>query len=263
MFHSPAERTYRYTFVTRYLWIPSALIPATMAWFLEHAGFPRGPVAIVLLSAVVSGATIYFFFGRPELQLHLEGIHVQAAFRAHELRWEEIRRTRYRSQTMAEEIGRQFGVIGVLAGFFAAQKKDAKKSGEWLIVEGDSDKLTISTMFVNGAEVIKEVLAKVNARLKPDLQRQLQQGQTVDFGDLHVQPDGVRWKNKAVVPYANLKEIGLKGSQFRIKADGKWLDYAAVASQKIPNLFVALELIEEKRTLAQRGALAAGAGALS
>jgi hypothetical protein len=36
----------------------------------------------------------------------------------------------------------------------------------------------------------------------------------------------------------------------RVKAEGKWLDNIAVTAKKVPNIFVLLDLIEEKRSTA-------------
>jgi hypothetical protein len=43
----------------------------------------------------------------------------------------------------------------------------------------------------------------------------------------------------------------------RVKAEGKWLDNIGVTAKKVPNIFVLLDLIEEKRsTLAGKSAVA-------
>jgi hypothetical protein len=36
----------------------------------------------------------------------------------------------------------------------------------------------------------------------------------------------------------------------RVKAEGKWLDNIAITAKKVPNIFVLLDLIEEKRSTA-------------
>jgi hypothetical protein len=73
----------------------------------------------------------------------------------------------------------------------------------------------------------------------------LQQGKEVFFGDLVLTSSGIRFKKKEVA-YKDIESAKISGRDFRVKQSGKWLDAVAVPSQKIPNIFVAIDLIEEK-----------------
>jgi len=60
----------------------------------------------------------------------------------------------------------------------------------------------------------------------------------------------VVWKSKEPIPYAALVKCKIDGSMLRVKAEGKWLDNIAITAKKVPNVFILLDLIEEKRSTA-------------
>jgi hypothetical protein len=104
-------------------------------------------------------------------------------------------------------------------------------------------------------EAIRLVLAAVNPPMRKEAETLLNGGGTVQFGDLSLVPQGVVWKKKEPIPYSSIVKCKLDGKNLRIKAEGKWLDNVSVAAEKIPNLFVALEIIEEKRASSAPGPL--------
>src|SRR6266404_2937475 len=54
----------------------------------------------------------------------------------------------------------------------------------------------------------------------------------------------------------------IDGSMLRIKGEGKWLDNIAIMAKKVPNLFILLDLIEERRSgVAPKTAVTAGSSA--
>jgi hypothetical protein len=106
-------------------------------------------------------------------------------------------------------------------------------------------------------EVVRMVLAAVNPRLRQDAERILNSGGTVSFGKISLSPAGVVWKSKEPIPYAALVKCKIDGSMLRVKAEGKWLDNIAVTAKKVPNIFILLDIIEEKRsTVAGKTAVA-------
>jgi len=98
--------------------------------------------------------------------------------------------------------------------------------------------------------VVRLVLAAINPRLRQDAERVLNSGGTVSFGKISLSPAGVVWKSKEPIPYAALVRCKIDGSILRVKAEGKWLDNIAVTAKKVPNIFILLDLIEEKRSTA-------------
>jgi hypothetical protein len=78
----------------------------------------------------------------------------------------------------------------------------------------------------------------------------LNSGGTISFGKISLSPAGVVWKSKEPIPYAALVKCKIDGAMLRVKAEGKWLDNIAVSAKKVPNIFILLDLIEEKRSTA-------------
>src|SRR6267143_1267050 len=107
---------------------------------------------------------------------------------------------------------------------------------------------------------VRLVLAAINPRLRQDAERVLNSGGTVSFGKISLSPAGVVWKSKEPIPYAALVKCKIDGSILRVKAEGKWLDNIAVTAKKVPNVFILLDLIEEKRSTAPGKTTVAMAG---
>ena len=107
---------------------------------------------------------------------------------------------------------------------------------------------------------MRTVLEHVNPRLQQDAERTLNSGGTVQFGSLWLSSVGVIWRAKDPIPYNTIVKCEIDGAFLRIKAEGKWLDNVAASVKKIPNIFVALDLIAQKRASFGQKAAAATAG---
>ncbi len=121
-------------------------------------------------------------------------------------------------------------------------------------------KITIGSNIRGVQEVVRLVLAAVNPRLRQDAERLLNSGGTVPFGKISLSPAGVIWKSKEPIPYAAIAKSRIDGAMLRVKAEGKWLDNIAVPVKKVPNVFILLDLIDEKRSTQGQKTVAAMAG---
>jgi hypothetical protein len=188
---------------------------------------------------------------KTRVTLHEEGISYKSPFREKDLRWDEITETRYGQQPM--NAGAHFGLIGWLIAAMARSNNKMIRSLELI----GPQKIALNSNIRDVEELVRLVLAAVNPRLRQDAERILNSGGTVSFGKISLSPAGVVWKSKEPIPYAALVKCKIDGSMLRIKAEGKWLDNIAVTAKKVPNIFILLDLIEEKRsTVAGKTAVA-------
>jgi hypothetical protein len=175
------------------------------------------------------------------VNIHQEGINYVSPFKNSEMRWEEIAVTRY-SQTPSSA-GLHFGLIGLLA--MVATRKSATLN-KTLVLEGPV-KIKLSSNMADVDEAIRLVLDAVNPRLLKQAEANLTTGMPVEFGQLSLTIQGVVWKKKNPIPYASIVKCMIEGANFQIKSEGKWLNDVSVASNKIPNVFVAIQMIETRR----------------
>jgi len=250
MFISPPARTCGYGTIWRVLaWVPAALwvFIAALAYGADEKLTEPG-----WLGSGAACAGLSFFLhqllSREQVSIHQEGIAHSGLFGAREIPWAEVKETRYQQITAAQAAGAHFGLIGMLVAAAASRKGGGAKSSQNLQVVGqDGGKINLSNLHQGHKEVMQTILARVNERLLPEKRALLRQGGEVEFGKLKLSLQGVTWKDKAPVPFAELEFAGIGGSNFRLKAKGKWLDLVSVGVRSIPNVFVALDLITEMR----------------
>jgi len=188
---------------------------------------------------------------KTRVTLHEEGISYKSPFREKDLRWDEITETRYGQQPI--NAATHFGLLGWLIAAMARSNNKMIRSLELI----GPQKMVLNSNIRDVEEAVRLVLAAVNPRLRKDAEQMLNSGGTVPFGKISLSPGGVVWKSKEPIPYAALVKCKIDGSMLRIKAEGKWLDNIAVTAKKVPNIFILLDLIEEKRsTVAGKTAVA-------
>lgn len=245
MFSSPPQKTFRYTF--------SWCIAAGVFFFplLIWAGYQLNqtrrinPVLQVFCAIFgVLFAYAWLWMKRTTVTLHDEGISYKSPFSQKDLRWDEITETRYGQQSM--NLAVHFGLIGLLLALRSGNNKVIRS----LELIGPR-KIVINSNIRDLEELVRLVLAAVNPRLRREAERMLNSGGTVSFGKISLSSTGVIWKSKEPIPYASIVKCKIDGSMLRVKAEGKWLDNIAVGVKKIPNVFLLLDLIEEKRSALQ------------
>ena len=242
MFPSPARNTFRYTLS----WcIAVALLFVPLLFWVAY-DFYRGRQVDPML-AFFTGAfglllAYAWLWTKTRVTLHEEGISYKSPFREKDLRWDEITETRYGQQPI--NAGVHFGLIGWL---IAAMPRGNNKMIRSLELIGPH-KIVLNSNIRDVEEVVRLVLAAVIPRLRQDAERILNSGGTVSFGKISLSPAGVVWKSKEPIPYAALVKCKIDGSKLRVKAEGKWLDNIAITAKKVPNIFILLDLIEEKRS---------------
>jgi hypothetical protein len=174
--------------------------------------------------------------------IHDEGISYKSPFSQRDLCWNEITETRYGQRPM--NLAVHFGLIGWIIMAMSRGNKNLIRSLELI----GPQKIVINSNIRDLEEVVRLVLAAVNPRLRQEAERMLNSGATVSFGKISLSPSGVIWKSKEPIPYAAIVKCKIDGSMLRVKAEGKWMDNIAVTAKKIPNVFILLDLIEERRS---------------
>ena len=242
MFSSPPRRTFRYT----YSWSIAAavLFLPLLIWAAYQFNQTRHVDPTLALFTGISGVVFAYawLWTKTAVTIHDEGISYKSPFSQKDLRWTEITETRYGQQSMNLTV--HFGLIGLLVAAMGRGNGKVIRSLELI----GPQKIVINSNIRDLEEVVRLVLAAVNPRLRQEAERMLNSGATVSFGKISLSPSGVIWKSKEPIPYAAIIKCKIDGSMLRVKAEGKWLDNIAVTVKKIPNVFVLLDLIEERRS---------------
>ncbi|HLJ87503.1 MAG TPA: DUF6585 family protein [Candidatus Angelobacter sp.] len=254
MFPSPAQHTFKYTLV----WAIAAavLFLPLLGWALYDLSQRHAFEPVLWFFAGLFGLLFAFawIWTRTQVTIHGEGISYKSLFKEEDLRWEEIKETRYSQQPVNVSI--HFGLIGLLIAALARSKDKMVRS---LQVIGPRS-ITIGSNIRKGSDAAQLVLARVNPRLRQDLDRVLNAGGTVSFGKISLSPQGIIWKAKEPIPYNTVGKCRIDGAILRIKAEGKWLDNIAIGVKKVPNVFIFLDMVEEKRQAHAPMSAMAGAG---
>jgi hypothetical protein len=244
MFLSPARNTFRYTLS----WcIAVALLFVPLLLWALYDFYRSRQVDSVLAFVTVAFGLLFAYswlWTKTRVTLHEEGISYKSPFGEKDLRWDEITETRYGQQPI--NAAAHFGLIGWLVAAMARGNNKVIRSLELI----GPHKIVLNSNIRDVAGLVRLVLAAVNPRLRKDAERILNSGGTVSFGKILLSPGGVVWKSKEPIPYSALVKCKIDGSMLRVKAEGKWLDNIAVTAKKVPNIFVLLDLIEEKRSTA-------------
>ncbi len=251
MFISPPRNTFRYT-LSWCIAVGIVFVPLLLwAAYDFYQSRQVDPVLAFFTGAFGLLFAYAWLWTKTRVTLHEEGISYKSPFREKDLRWDEITETRYGQQPI--NAGVHFGLIGWLVAAMGRGNNKMLRSFELI----GPHKIILNSNIRDVEEVVRLALAAVNPRLRQDAERILNSGGTVSFGKISLSPAGVVWKSKEPIPCAALVKCKIDGSMLRIKAEGKWLDNIAVTAKKVPNIFILLDLIEEKRsTLAGKTAVA-------
>jgi hypothetical protein len=242
MFISPPRKTFGYTY--SWLILAALLFFPFLAWAAYDFYQSRRVDPVLAFFTVMFGLLFAYawWWTKTRVTLHDEGISYKSPFKEKDLRWEEITETRYGQQPI--NAGAHFGLIGWLITAMARSSNKMNRSFELI----GPQKIAVNSNVRDVEEIVRMALAAVNPRLRKDAERILDSGGTVSFGKISLSPGGIVWKSKEPIPYTAIVKCKIDGSLLRVKAEGKWLDNIAVTAKKVPNIFILLDLIEEKRS---------------
>jgi hypothetical protein len=242
MFMSPPEATYREMLTGRVAVLLLVIVVVFMVLVVADFDMKNlGPGSWITIA--ITGALYAYFWqwsAKRQLTIHPEGVSFSGLHSSKDLRWEEISETRY-FQIMNPAYT-QLGLIGILMASYSS--KGGKQGSLDIYGTDGKKKFTIGTSLKNGEAARRQVLARVNPRLKADLARRLGGGEPIAFGLVILSRQGIGFKNKPEVPFAEA-EIKFNGMRLRVKRKGKFLDAFGAPARKIPNVFILLEMADD------------------
>jgi hypothetical protein len=252
MIVSPARATYRYSYVIQVAALMPGILLALFGTLMAQASQRREDdygVLGVLVGVTVVGIILFLYLHKQSVSIHDEGIVERRLFFGEkQIEWKDIKETRYRQTALSQDLLLHFGLLGALFTPFVGKGASSKKGTQELkVISRQNTKITLSNYFKNVREAIRTVLDRVNPVFLDSARTELRQGKEVSFGDVVLTSFGIKFKKKQIA-YADIEYAKITGREFRVKQSGKWLDAIVVPSQKIPNVFIALDLIQESRT---------------
>ncbi|HEV7504088.1 MAG TPA: DUF6585 family protein [Thermoanaerobaculia bacterium] len=249
MILSPPRAVFGQTIVLRaalgVLFLFAAGISFLIAVGSNPSEFPGIQVGAAVLIAY---AVLCYVIGRTKASIFPEGIQVSSVFGTREMLWSDVAEYRYR---ITPQLGAGFA-IGGLAGAAieaAIQSRMKRPAGppNLTLIGRDGKKIRITVHFKESAEAIEMILDEVHALLKPELARRLANHEEIAFGPLRLSFQGLTWKNRNPIPLDELDWVGIGGRKFCIRRKGKLFGTLSVPPEKIPDVLLALELIDGLR----------------
>lgn len=229
MFFTPPEKTYSYSTGCKILAWLSFVAAALLAISVPAPDWQklRQPEWMIALSvSAVISIVSWRFFSREVISIHSEGIACSGFFGAKEIRWEQIKETRY-SQTL-DSMGEPFSVVGIVVLVASSLKSDSRATQNLKIVSQDGTKIRLNKYLRDHRQLMWIVLSRVNPRLLNEVRARMKQGIPAEFGKLQLSLQGVRWGSKGPLPYEQIEVAGVLGPDFRIKASGKLFNFLSV-----------------------------------
>lgn len=258
MIQSPPRRIFRQTVALR---LALGLLFLLAAGLFIAAGLGTDPpdytgvvVGVLILAAY---AALWVAMGKTTLTVFTEGVRRSSVFGTRELLWSDI--SEYRYQIIPIQAG---GLIGGLVGAAvqaAVEAKQGKPAGSLrLTLVGKTRRdIKVTSNFQNADQAIEMILKEIHDRLRPELKRQLANGGEVAFGPLGLSFQGVSWKGKDKIPVTEIGLVEISRRKLRVRRKGKMLDSIGVGTEKVPNVLLALELLQELRVNVGLGGVAA------
>ncbi len=249
MILSPPRVVFGQTMVVRVALGVAALffagIPILISLGSNPNEFPGLPVGLAVL---VGYGVVCFLISKTQLAIHFEGVRRTSVFGTKEMLWDEIGEYRYR--VVPNQTG--FAVGGLIgAAVQAAVEASTWKPGgpgALTLVTPDKRKFRVTPNVKGSEEAIEIIVTEVHNRLKPELKRRLENNDEVAFGPLRLSSQGVAWRGQDRIPLDEIERAGIAGRKLRIRRKGKFLGTLAVPPEKIPNVLLALELLEALRS---------------
>lgn len=108
----------------------------------------------------------------------------------------------------------------------------------------DGERFSVSNAYKD-IETLGEIIqSEVTQRLLPVIVRAYQSGQTINFGKLSLNSQGLIYKDKQL-PWNQIKDLKIDRGYISIKQEGgRWFNWAQVMADTVPNLFVFLALVD-------------------
>ncbi|HZO74878.1 MAG TPA: DUF6585 family protein [Ktedonobacteraceae bacterium] len=112
----------------------------------------------------------------------------------------------------------------------------------YTVRSSDGRQVVFNDRFSNVEQLGDTISRQVTNRLLPQVIQAYQAGNTITFGPLSISKQGVS-NGKELLPWSQIKEMGVNRGVVTVKKEGKWLSWSAVMAAKVPNIFVFMALV--------------------
>jgi hypothetical protein len=220
---------------------------------------PVEPMGIVVGVLILGAyAALWVVIGKTTLTVFPEGVRRSSVLGVRELLWSDVAEYRFQVvpiQSGGGLFGRLIG-MAILAAVEAKQGKPARSLKLTLVGKSRRD-VRVTSNFKDADQAIEMIVKELHDRIRPELKRRLANGGEVAFGPLSLSLQGVSWKGKERIPVTEIGLVEISRRKLRVRRKGKMLDSIGVATEKVPNALLALELLQELRVNAGLDGVAA------
>ncbi len=112
----------------------------------------------------------------------------------------------------------------------------------YTVQKTDSTKIKFNDAVKNVEQLGNTIQDEVTQRLLPLAITSLSSGETITFGKLGINVTGLTWGDKSLL-WSEIEGVQINKGVLSIKKQGKWLKWANITVSSIPNLLIALTLI--------------------
>ncbi|HEU5227713.1 MAG TPA: DUF6585 family protein [Ktedonobacteraceae bacterium] len=106
----------------------------------------------------------------------------------------------------------------------------------------DGRKVVLNDKFANVEQLGNTISQQITNYLLPQVVSAYNAGNTITFGPLSISKQGVS-NSKELLPWSQIKEMGVNRGVVTVKKEGKWLSWSSVMVAKVPNIFVFMALV--------------------
>ena len=237
------QRTFRQSTTTRMALAVLLFLPLGIAWSLVDDPNPTANPGLMWITAAT--AVVYMalcvVIGKTILTISEQGVRRETVFGVQEIPWSQIKETRYLEKPV--RVGAHFGIIGMMMS--AAAKSAAKSSIVLTVISSDGGFLKVTSNFRQAKDAANAILAQILPAMLAATRSRLRRGETVRFGTIALTSTDLAWKSQPGVPLPELASAEIVGADLKIKCVGKWRNFISIRSDKVPDVFVLLELLDE------------------
>jgi hypothetical protein len=235
-------RTYRQNTAWRAVLAVLTFLPVAIAWTALDDPTPTAHPTLLWITAclAVMYAAACIAIGKTVLTITEQGVRRESIFGVQELLWGQIKETRYVERPV--RIGAHFGLIGMI---LTAATKSANRSNIVLTLISEGTRLKVTSNFRQAREAANTILAKILPAMIASARSRLQRGEILRFGTITLTLTDLAWKSQPGVPLPELETAEIAAGSLRVKRAGKWRNFISISSDKIPDVFVLLELLDE------------------
>jgi hypothetical protein len=218
-------------------------LPIAIAWSTVDDPSPAAnPVLLwVTVGLTVLYATIYIAIGKTILTITEQGVRRESVFGRQEIFWSQIKETRYVERPV--RIGAHFGLIGMIMA--AATRSSTRSKMTLTLISSEGTLLKVTSNFRQAKDAANTILTKILPEMIESCRSRLQRGEILRFGSISLTGTDLAWKSRPGVPLTELGSAELAAGYLKVKRAEKWRTFISIGSDKIPDVFVLLELLDE------------------